>query len=214
MLTRKAKIVGTSRLCKGEYFIHSHALVESNTIGAGTRIWAFAHVMSGAQIGRNCNICDNAYIEGGAIIGDNVTVKNGVSVWELVTIENDVFLGPNMVFTNDLNPRAAIKKSKDALVGTVVRDGASIGANATVVCGIEIGRYAFIGAGSVVTRDIPNYALVVGNPSRQIGWVCACARRLPLGLELTIGQTAACSICDRRYVVDVAGVTAQLPQPK
>jgi UDP-2-acetamido-3-amino-2,3-dideoxy-glucuronate N-acetyltransferase len=145
---------------------HPLALVESDEIGEETRIWAFAHVMKDARIGRGCNIGEQCYIEQGATLGNNVTVKNGVNVWTGVTIEDNVFLGPNCVLTNDPNPRAYIKKSADSLVETLIRSNATIGANATIVCGVTIGRYAFIGAGAVVIRSVPDFALVVGNPAR------------------------------------------------
>jgi len=163
-------------------FIHDKALCESEDIGPRTRVWAFAHVMKGARIGADCNVGDHAFIEGGAVIGDRVTVKNCVLVWDKVTVEDEVFLGPNMVFTNDMTPRAAFKKGAQAWLPTLVRRGASIGANATIVCGVTIGAGAFVGAGSVVVRDVPAYALVVGNPARRIGWMCACGERLAADL--------------------------------
>ncbi|MBI3769964.1 MAG: N-acetyltransferase [Deltaproteobacteria bacterium] len=146
--------------------------------------------MKGARIGADCNVGDHAFIEAGAVIGDRVTVKNGVLVWAKVTVEDEVFLGPNMVFTNDLTPRSAFKTTVDAWVPTLVRRGASIGANATIICGITIGAEAFVGAGSVVVRDVPAHALVVGNPARCIGWMCACGERL--SADLVCG-------CSRRY---------------
>lgn len=174
----------------GEVFVHDKALCESTDIGPGTRIWAFAHVMEGARIGADCNICDNAFIEGGAVIGRGVTVKNNVLIWDGVTIEDEVFLGPNVVFTNDLTPRASIKKGREDFLSTVVERGATIGANATIVCGVTIGTMAFVGAGSVVTRDVGSHVLVFGNPARMVGWACACGLRLP--------ESLACS-CGRRY---------------
>jgi len=174
-------------------FVHEKALVETEEIGAGTRIWAFAHVMDGAKIGPDCNICDHVFVETGAVIGRGVTVKNNVLVWDGVTVEDDVFLGPNVVFTNDLTPRAHIKKHRDQFARTRVKRGATIGANATIVCGITVGAMAFIGAGSVVTRDIPSHGLAVGNPARLRGWVCECGLTLPDDLR--------CS-CGRRYVAD------------
>lgn len=178
------------------YMAHPLALVESDDIGEGTRIWAFAHVMKAARIGRHCNIGEHCYIEQGVRLGNNVTVKNGVNVWTGVTIEDNVFLGPNCVLTNDPNPRAYIKKSPDSLVETLIRNNASIGANATIVCGVAIGRYAFIGAGAVVIRSVPDFALVVGNPARQIGWMCVCARRIPM----TAAKDAlSCSHCRQDY---------------
>lgn len=159
-------------------FVHERALVETDRIGAGTRVWAFAHVMEGAVVGEGCNICDGAFIESGAVVGNRVTVKNNVLLWDRVTVEDDVFLGPNAVFTNDFRPRAASKKGPDGFLATLVRQGATIGANVTVVCGSTIGRHAFVGAGSVVVGDVPSHALVVGNPARRIGWVCECGERL------------------------------------
>lgn len=170
-------------------YVHPTALVESEKIGAGTRIWAFAHVMPGAVVGSECNVCDHAFIESGARIGDRVTVKNNVLLWDRVTVGDDVFLGPNVVFTNDHNPRVRFKKTPDLFTPTTVRSGVSIGANTTVVCGLTIGENAMIGAGSVVTRDVPAYALVVGNPARRIGWVCACGERLGEGLACPCGRT-------------------------
>lgn len=176
-------------------FVHEKALCESAEIGPGSRIWAFAHVMAGSRVGSDCNVGDHAYIEEGAVVGDRVTVKNHVMIWDGVTIEDDVFLGPNVVFTNDPTPRAAIKKDREELLPTLIRRGASIGANATIVCGVTIGEYAFVGAGSVVTKDVPPHVLVVGNPARPIGWACEC------GLRLT--EDLNCS-CGRSYVVSAA----------
>ena len=178
------------------YIAHPLALVESNEIGESTRIWAFAHVMKNARIGRHCNIGEHCYIEQGATLGNNVTVKNGVSVWAGVTVEDDVFLGPNCVLTNDPNPRAYIKKSADSLVETLIRSNATIGANATIVCGVTIGRYAFIGAGAVVIRSVPDFALVVGNPARQIGWMCVCAQRIPM---TAVQDVLSCPNCQSDY---------------
>lgn len=160
-------------------FIHPQALCESDEVGDGTRVWAFAHVLKGARVGRDCNIGDHAYLEAGAVVGDRVTVKNGVLLWDGVTVEDDVFLGPHVVFTNDLNPRAAYKKPPSGFLPTRVRRGATIGANATIVCGVTLGESCFVGAGSVVVEDVPALALVVGNPGRQVGWMCACGQRLP-----------------------------------
>jgi acetyltransferase-like isoleucine patch superfamily enzyme len=160
-------------------------------VGAGTRVWAFAHIMPGAIVGTDCNICDHAFIESGAKIGNRVTVKNNVLLWDKVTVEDEVFLGPNAVFTNDLTPRVAFKKKPDEFVPTLVRRGASIGANVTIVCGITVGEQAMIGAGSVVTRDVPAHALLVGNPAARIGWACACGQRLQDDLT--------CAACARRF---------------
>jgi acetyltransferase-like isoleucine patch superfamily enzyme len=173
-------------------FVHPQGLCESDDVGARTRVWAWAHVLPGAVVGADCNICDHAFVEGGVRIGDRVTVKNAVLLFDGVTAEDDVFLGPNVVFTNDYLPRAHVKKGHDEFLATTVRTGASIGANATIVCGTTIGAHALVGAGSVVTRDVPAHALVAGNPARRMGWVCACGTRL--------GEDLACPACGRRYV--------------
>jgi UDP-2-acetamido-3-amino-2,3-dideoxy-glucuronate N-acetyltransferase len=170
------------------YFVHPQALVEAEQIGEGTRVWAFAHVMKGATLGRDCNIGDHAFVESNVVIGDGVNIKNGVAIWDGVTLEDHVFVGPNAVFTNDLNPRASVKKSREQFLLTQVREGASIGANATIVCGVTIGQYAFIGAGTVVIRDVPAYALMVGNPGRQIGYMCECGETLPDSLTCVCGK--------------------------
>lgn len=184
-----------------DLFIHPQALVESDSIGQGTRIWAFAHVMQGAQLGAGCNICDHVFIETGAIVGNHVTVKNGVAIWDGVTIEDYVFLGPNCVLTNDLNPRANRRKSRVELLETRIGANASIGANATIVCGVTIGRGAFIGAGTVVVRSIPDFALVVGNPARQTGWMCVCGQKLRLAVTAPKHTASSCRACGREYLV-------------
>jgi UDP-2-acetamido-3-amino-2,3-dideoxy-glucuronate N-acetyltransferase len=169
-------------------FVHPMGLCESDQVGPHTRIWAFAHVLQGAVIGADCNLGDHVFVEGGARIGDRVTVKNAVLVWDRVSVEDEVFLGPNVVFTNDLVPRVGWRKAPGQLVATLVRRGASIGANATVVCGVTIGRYALVAAGAVVTGDVADHGLVVGNPARWIGWVCACGRRLDAALGCGCGR--------------------------
>src|SRR5215208_4867074 len=155
------------------YFVHESSYVdEPCEIGEGTKIWHFSHVMSNSKIGRRCNIGQNVVISPDVRLGDNVKIQNNVSVYTGVELEDDVFCGPSMVFTNVTNPRSHVSR-KDEYRRTLVKRGASIGANATVVCGHTIGRYAFIGAGSVVTKDVPDYALIVGNPGRITGWMCA-----------------------------------------
>jgi acetyltransferase-like isoleucine patch superfamily enzyme len=189
------------------YFAHAQALVETEDVGPGTRIWAFAHVLPGARIGSACNICDHAFIETGAVLGNNVTVKNGVAIWQGVKVEDNVFLGPNCVLTNDPNPRAYIKKSGEALETTLIRANATVGANATILCGITIGRYAFVGAGTVVLRSVPDFALMVGNPARQVGWMCRCARRLPLPAPVNQIASAICPQCQAQFVATATGLT-------
>jgi UDP-2-acetamido-3-amino-2,3-dideoxy-glucuronate N-acetyltransferase len=154
-----------------EYFAHETAVIdEGSKIGKGTRIWHFSHIMTGSMIGENCNIGQNVVISPGVKLGRNVKVQNNVSIYTGVVCEDDVFLGPSMVFTNIVNPRSAIIR-KDSYVSTLVEKGATIGANSTIVCGHRIGKYSFIGAGAVVTKDVKPYALVLGNPARQTGWM-------------------------------------------
>lgn len=169
------------------FYAHPQALVESEEIGADTRIWAFAHVMQGARVGQRCNVGDHAFVESGAVLGDNVTVKNGVSIWDGVTAEDNVFIGPNVVFTNDRNPRANVKKTREQFLRTNILQGASLGANVTVLCGITVGRYAFAGAGTVLTKDVPDYAVVVGNPGRHVGYMCECGERMSSDLTCPCG---------------------------
>lgn len=178
------------------YFVHESSYVdEPCEIGEGTKIWHFSHIMKNSKIGKGCNIGQNVVISPGVILGDNVRVQNNVSVYTGVICEDDTFLGPSCVFTNVINPRSFIER-KDEYKETIVKKGASIGANATVVCGNEIGRYAFIGAGAVVTKDIPNYALVVGNPAKIIGYVCECGNRLEEHVE-----RFKCYTCNKEYEV-------------
>ncbi len=154
-----------------EIFIHPTAIVEEGaTIGSGTKIWHFCHIMSRAAIGQNCSLGQNVFIANGVRIGDNVRIQNNVSLFEGVICEDDVFLGPSAVFTNVINPRSGIDR-RSVYMSTHIQKGATIGANATIICGHNIGNYAFVGAGSVVTKDIPDYALVVGNPARRVGWM-------------------------------------------
>jgi UDP-2-acetamido-3-amino-2,3-dideoxy-glucuronate N-acetyltransferase len=162
-----------------ERFVHESAYVDEGArIGAGTRIWHFSHINGGAVIGEKCSLGQNVVVMNDVVIGNNVKIQNNVSVYDAVTLEDDVFCGPSMVFTNVINPRSHVPR-KDEYKRTLVRRGASIGANATIVCGVTLGEYCFVGAGSVVTTDVPSYALVVGVPGRRIGWMCQCGERLP-----------------------------------
>src|SRR5690606_14887909 len=161
-----------------DYFQHETAVIDEGcSIGKGTKIWHFSHIMPNCEIGENCNLGQNVVVSPGVVLGKNVKVQNNVSIYTGVICEDDVFLGPSMVFTNVINPRSAIRR-RDQYMKTTVKTGASIGANATVVCGNDIGRFAFIGAGAVVTKEVPDYALVVGNPARQIGWMSEFGHRL------------------------------------
>lgn len=165
--------------------VHPSALVESDDLGDGTQVWAFAHVLSGAKIGRNCKIGDHAFVEGRAVVGDNVTVKNNVCIWDGVTVKNDVFIGPNVAFTNDRyprSPRMEIVRDRYSdcerwLEETVVEQGSSLGANSTILPGIRLGEYCTVAAGSVVTKNVLPYSLVAGNPATLIGFVCKCGKR-------------------------------------
>lgn len=175
------------------YFKHPSALVETKQIGDGTRIWAFSHIMKGAVIGKNCNICDHCFIESGAVVGNNVTIKNGVSIWDKVTIEDNVFIGPNVVFTNDLLPRSGKKWTP---LETMIREGATVGANTTILCGIEIGKYSLIGAASLIAQTAPPYVLLYGNPARIRGYVCQCANKITFKNNI-----AKCKDCSKKYVI-------------
>jgi UDP-2-acetamido-3-amino-2,3-dideoxy-glucuronate N-acetyltransferase len=175
-----------------DVYIHPQAIAESNNIGKGTRIWAFAHILRGAVVGRNCNIGDHCYIEGKVKIGNEVVIKNGVSLWEGVTIENHVFVGPNVTFTNDSLPRAKVYRNK--YDNTLIKEGASIGANATLISPIIIGCYALVGGGAVVTHDVPDFGLVYGNPARLSAFVCRCAKSLPIGLKQDGKVTCSCGL--------------------
>lgn len=181
-------------------FIHESAYVDEGAIvGDDTRIWHFCHVMPGAVIGERCSLGQNVVVMSGTKIGNNVKIQNNVSVYEGVELEDDVFCGPSMVFTNVVNPRSHISR-KHEYRRTLVRRGSSIGANSTIVCGVELGEYSFIGAGAVVTSDVPGYALMVGVPARQVGWMCQCGERLDA--SETGGQSAptfACRVCGSSY---------------
>ena len=158
---------------------HPLAIVESESVGTDTRIWAYAHVMKGARIGARCNLGEGVFIEGEVVIGNDVTIKNGVAVYNKVTVEDEAFLGPHCVFTNDLRPRSGrFKRPERAFLSTSIGRGATVGANATIVCGNRVGDYAMVAAGAVVTTDVPPHVLVAGVPARAIGFVCACGERL------------------------------------
>jgi UDP-2-acetamido-3-amino-2,3-dideoxy-glucuronate N-acetyltransferase len=182
-----------------DYFKHETAIVDEGAkIGAGTRVWHWVHICGkGVSIGKKCNFGQNVFIGNNVSIGNNVKIQNNVSVYDSVTLEDDVFCGPSMVFTNVINPRSAIER-KHEYKSTLVKKGASIGANATVICGNTVGSYAFIAAGAVVSKNVKNYALVAGVPARQIGWMCECGERLPEGEQ----QKVVCSACDKHYVLD------------
>ena len=181
-----------------EYISHETAVIDEGCrIGRGTRIWHFSHLMPGCVLGENCNLGQNVVVSPGVILGNNVKVQNNVSIYTGVICEDDVFLGPSMVFTNIVNPRSAVIR-RDQYVKTLVRKGASIGANATIVCGIEIGEYAFVGAGAVVIKDVPAYALVVGNPARHIGWMSEFGHRLHFDAH----GTAKCPESGQNYLLE------------
>ena len=174
-------------------FIHPLALIDEGArVGAGSRVWAFAHIVKGAVVGRDCNICDHTFIEGKATVGDRVTIKCGVYLWDGVTLEDDVHVGPCATFTNDRRPRS--KKYAAEWQKTMVRTGASIGAHATILPGLTIGRWAMIGAGAVITHSVPDFALVLGNPARFVSWLCKCGLKLPSGEQKLI----ACA-CGKQY---------------
>lgn len=187
------------------FFSHATAVIDEGCeIGAGTKIWHFSHIMPGCRIGENCNIGQNVVISPEVVLGKNVKVQNNVSIYTGVVCEDDVFLGPSMVFTNVTNPRSAINR-KNQYAKTVVRRGASIGANATVVCGHDIGQYAFIGAGAVVTKNVPDYALVVGNPARQTGWMSEYGHKL----KFDSSGIATCPESGERYFLKNGKVSKQ-----
>ncbi|HUT77305.1 MAG TPA: DapH/DapD/GlmU-related protein [Polyangia bacterium] len=184
-------------------FVHESAVVDDGAIiGEGTKIWHFCHVMAGARIGRGCVLGQNVYVAGTAVLGDNVKVQNNVSIYDGVELGDDVFVGPSAVFTNVSTPRSAVSR-KGAFERTLVGRGATIGANATIVCGHAICGYAFVGAGAVVTKDVPGHALVVGNPARRVGWICACGSRLLRSLT--------CEECGATYKLEKGNITPQPP---
>ena len=185
--------------------IHASAFVDDGAVlGADCRVWHFVHISAGARIGARCSFGQNVYVGNDVRIGDNVKIQNNVSVYDAVTLEDDVFCGPSMVFTNVYNPRSAITR-KDEYRHTLVRQGATLGANCTIVCGTTIGRYAFVGAGAVVNRDVPDFALMVGVPARQIGWMSRFGERLDL--PLTADGEARCPSTAERYVLSAGTVS-------
>jgi acetyltransferase-like isoleucine patch superfamily enzyme len=185
------------------FFVHPKAIVETDDVGSGTRVWAFAHVMKDVRLGSNCNVGEHCYIESGVVVGNDVVIKNGVALWEGVTVEDGAFLGPNCVFTNDLFPRSKVVTER---LRTLVREGASIGANATILCGLEIGAYSLIGAGSVVTKNVPDFSLVTGNPGRVRGYVCRCGEKLDLSRE----EQVRC-LCGLTYSKERSGIHLLAP---
>ena len=191
----------------GAPFIHETAIVdEGASIGEDSRVWHWVHVCSGASIGSGCSLGQNVFVGNAVVIGDNVKIQNNVSVYDNVTLEDDVFCGPSMVFTNVYNPRSAVVR-KDEYRDTLVQRGATLGANCTLVCGVTVGRNAFVGAGAVVNRDVPDHALVVGVPARQVGWMSAHGEQLDLPIE---GDgSCACEHTDDRYVLE-AGVLRRI----
>lgn len=179
-----------------DVFIHESTYVDQPcSIGKGTKIWHFSHIMQNCEIGERCNIGQNVVISPGVKLGNNVKIQNNVSVYTGVVCEDDVFLGPSMVFTNVLNPRSAVSR-KDEYRQTLVKKGASVGANATIVCGVVLGEFSFIGAGSVVTKNVKPYALMVGNPAKQTGWMCHC------GVKLKISNSIHCDSCKSRFTLE------------
>ncbi len=191
-----------------DIFVHESSYVDEGAeIGAGTKIWHFCHIMARARIGQRCNIGQNVFVASDTVMGNNVKIQNNVSIYTGVVLEDDVFLGPSMVFTNVVNPRSHVNRRGEYQT-TLVKRGASIGANATVLCGITLGCYCFIGAGAVVTKDVPDYALVYGNPGRIQGWMCQCGLRLNF-VEEAGESHAVCSQCGSRYIKQALLVTPE-----
>lgn len=186
---------------KEKYFVHESAYVDDNVeIDEGTKVWHFSHVQGGTKIGKNCSLGQNVNIGNNVDIGNNVKIQNNVSVYEGVELEDYVFCGPSMVFTNILNPRSEFpQRGSEFYVKTIVKKSASLGANSTIVCGNTIGKYALVGAGAVVTKDVPDYAMVVGTPAQIKGWVCACGNKLSLSVAGDSKESSKCSKCGREY---------------
>lgn len=186
---------------KKTYFVHESSYIDEDVeIGSGTKIWHFSHIQRGAKIGKNCSLGQNVNIGNNVIIGNQVKIQNNVSVYEGVTLEDFVFCGPSSVFTNIFNPRSEFpQKGSEFYRKTVVKRGATIGANATIVCGVTIGRYTFLAAGALVTMDIPDFALLIGVPARIRGWMCACGQKLKLSADQHSKESAECQKCSRQY---------------
>jgi len=183
-----------------DFFVHESSYIDEKvSIGKGTKIWHFCHVQSNSIIGDNCTLGQNVNVANNVKIGNNVKIQNNVSIYEGVELEDYVFCGPSMVFTNDLNPRSKYPKGKDNYVKTLVKYGSTLGANSTIICGNTIGRWSMIGAGSVVTKNVPNHALFIGVPAVQVGWVCECGSKLD--------ETLKCNKCNREYTIEMTGLS-------
>lgn len=215
MSTNANALLSKKQPMKPDAIIHPTAICESQAVGPGTHIWAFAHVMADSAIGEDCQVCDRAFVESGARVGNRVTIKNGAMIWKGVTIDDDVFIGPAVVFTNDRYPRSSrmpeigerYESTANWLERTQVRRGASIGAGSIVMCGVTIGEFASVGAGSLVTHDVPAHGLVLGRPAQRVDWVCVC------GVPLKNGLT--CRACSRSFEVSPDGIVlSDAPVPK
>jgi UDP-2-acetamido-3-amino-2,3-dideoxy-glucuronate N-acetyltransferase len=200
-------MAGLSKSKKSGYTVHPSSYIDKGVrIGEGTQVWHFCHILKGSRIGKGCKIGQNVVIGPEVRIGSNVKIQNNVSLYKGVTLENDVFCGPSCVFTNVFNPRSAIPRM-DEIRSTLVKKGASIGANATIVCGVTIGSYAFVGAGAVVTKDVPDYALVYGNPARIKGWMCECGNKIVINKK-----KGFCKMCNKWYKFLKGGLVLCYPK--